>query len=362
MQVVTAFAPGRVELLGNHTDYNEGVVLSAAIHLGITAKGWRSDDGRIRLTSEGFEEGVDVAADAPFERTEEWSDYPLGVAHVLRSAGCAVGGFEAEFSSTLPEGAGLSSSAALEVATGVLATRLFGCSIKPLALAKLCRRAENECVGVNCGLLDQVSSIFGKRQHAIHLDCRSDAVETIPMPAGVELLIIHSGVRHALTGGEYNERRGQCYEAARLMGVPALRDVTSEQLEKVEMPAVVKRRARHIVGENERVEKAVELLRKGDVASFGILMTESHRSSIKNFENSTSELDVLVEIATSMSGVYGSRLTGGGFGGATVSLVQSASAELIGEAIVNEYQERTGRKTSAYRCHIGDGATAWKEG
>ncbi len=357
MQIASAFAPGRVELLGNHTDYNGGVVLSAAIDLGISAGGRLRPDGKILLTSEGIP-GVAAADIAALEPDHAWSDYPLGVARVLRDAGFPISGFEAGYSSTLPLGAGLSSSAALEVCTAVLLSRLFGFSASPLDLAKLCRKAENEFVGVNCGLLDQVSSIFGKKDHAVFLDCRGETVENIPLPAGIGLLVVHSGVKHALTGGEYNERREQCFEAARILGVPALRDATSAQLAAATMPEIVRSRALHITGENERVFEAVGHLRQGDAAAFGKLMTASHRSSMQNFGNSTAELDILVEIACAQEGVHGARLTGGGFGGAIVALADLSKIDAVAAAVESGYHARTGHAGKAYRCLIGDGALA----
>lgn len=355
MHFVPSFAPGRVELLGNHTDYNAGVVLSAALDFGISARGQRLEDGRITLASEGMTEKItaDIASRTP---GHDWADYPLGVAHILKEAGYPIEGFSAEFSSNLPLGAGLSSSAAIEVCTAFLLKKLFPFEATPLELAKLCRRAENEFVGVNCGLLDQVSSIFGKKGQAVFLDCRAETVENIPFPAGVALLIVHSGVKHALTGGEYNERREQCFEAARILGVPALRDATSEQLKAAAMPDLVRRRALHITGENERVFAAVEHLRNGDAVAFGRLMSASHRSSIENFENSTIELDALVEIACAQPGVHGARLTGGGFGGAIVALVKADAIETIAPAVEAEYLKKTGHKGTAYRCAISDGA------
>lgn len=355
MQSASSFAPGRVELLGNHTDYNGGVVLSAAIDLGISAQGRRRDDGKIVLTSEGISGVVEAPVDQ-LEASGSWADYPLGVARMLIDAGYPVSGFEAEFSSTLPPGAGLSSSAAIEVCTAVLLKKLFEFDIGRLDLAKLCRKAENEFVGVSCGLLDQVSSIFGKKDHAIFLDCRAETVENIAFPGGVALLIVNSGVKHALTGGEYNERRDQCFEAAKILGVPALRDTTSALLEAAKMPGLVKRRAAHIVGENERVFEALADLRAGNAAAFGKLMSASHRSSIENFENSTPELDALVEIACAQEGVFGARLTGGGFGGAIVALVEKARIETIAAAVETGYAERTGHQGAAYACQIGDGA------
>lgn len=355
MQSAFAFAPGRVELLGNHTDYNDGVVLSAALQLGISATGRQRPDGKIVLTTEGIS-GVVGAEVGHLKPNDSWADYPLGVAHVLKQAGYPIGGFEADYTSTLPLGAGLSSSAAIEVCTAQLLSRLFDFQIEPLELAKLCRKAENEFVGVSCGLLDQVSSVFGRDKHAIYLDCRAESVENIPFPTEAGILIVHSAVKHALTGGEYNERRDQCFEAAKILGVPALRDVTSEQLEAAEMPDLVKRRARHIVGENERVFEALYYLKRGDAPDFGRLMTASHQSSIHNFQNSTPELDALVEIATALPGVYGARLTGGGFGGAIVALVDLAQIDRVAAEILAAYKARTGHTGAAYPCTASNGA------
>jgi galactokinase len=357
MQTATSFAPGRVELLGNHTDYNGGVVLSAAINLGISARGRQRRDTKIVLTSEGIP-GVVTADMDKLRANDSWGDYPLGVAKIIKDAGHPAAGFEADFSSNLPLGAGLSSSAAIEVCMAVLLMRLFDFQVPPLDLARLCRKAENEFVGVSCGMLDQVSSIFGRKEHAIFLDCRAETVENVPFPPDVGLLIVHSGVKHALSGGEYNERRAQCFEAARILGVPALRDATSEQLATTNMPAIVKRRAAHIIGENERVFQALEHLKRCDTAAFGKLMCASHDSSIENFENSTPELDALVDITSGQDGVYGARLTGGGFGGAIVALVATSSIEKIAEAVEANYHEKTGHNGKAYRCLIGDGALA----
>jgi galactokinase len=355
MQSASSFAPGRVELLGNHTDYNGGVVLSAAIDLGISARGQARSDEKIRLTSEGLS-GVVNADLETLAPDDSWADYPLGVAKVLHDSGFPVAGFEANFSSTLPLGAGLSSSAAIEVSMAVLLTRLFNFQVPAIDLARLCRKAENEYVGVSCGLLDQVSSIFGKKDHAIFLDCRAETVETFPFPPGVGLLIVHSGVKHALSGGEYNERRDQCFEAAEILGVRALRDATSEQLAAAVMPSLIKRRAAHIIGENERVFQAVDHLKRHDALALGRLMRESHRSSMENFENSTLELDALVEISCAQKDVYGARLTGGGFGGAIVALVSLSAIDDIAKAVEAEYFERTGHNGKAYKCLIGDGA------
>lgn len=352
----TAFAPGRVELLGNHTDYNGGVVLAAALDMGITATGHATTDGSIRLRS-ASEPGVfELQPDVAPMPNATWADYPLGVYEALRRSGWPVAGFECDFQATLPVGAGLSSSAAIEVATALLLSRIFAFQLEPMELAVLCRRAENEFADVNCGLLDQVSSVFGKRDHAVFLDCRSNRVERIPLGHAAALLIIHSGVRHALTGGEYNERRAECFEAARLLGVSQLRDAGENELRAAQLPEILARRAAHIIGENQRVSEAVEALGKQNLKAFGKLMTASHQSSRVNFENSAPELDALVEIALECDGVFGSRLTGGGFGGATVTLVEAGRAETTGAAIAAAYHKRTGHTASVHVCRAGAGA------
>jgi galactokinase len=352
--VIESFAPGRVELLGNHTDYNGGVVLSCALELGVTASGESAGGERILLRSEGEEphETTDL------QRTGTWADYPLGVVHVFREAGLAVGGFEASYTSTLPIGAGLSSSAAIEVATAMLLCRLFSIHLEPMDLARLCRRAENAFVGVNCGLLDQATSVFGRRGEAVFLDCRDETVTTVPFPRGTGLLVINSGVKHALTGGEYNERREACFEAARLMGVAALRDADASSLERTPMPDRVRRRAAHVIGENARVLEGIEALRANNAPAFGRLMSASHQSSIANFENSTPELDLLVELAMAQPGIAGARLTGGGFGGAIVAIGREGALAAAGSAIAGCYHAQTGHVATPMVCHPGDGALA----
>ena len=346
-------------MLGNHTDYNDGFVLSAAINLGMTLRGIALAERKILLNDPGFGSSASVSLDhLDRDKLETWVRYPVGVVHAFQSEGFLIGGFQAEISSTLPLGAGLSSSAAFEVATAVLLKKLYNLTVAPFHMAKLCRRAENEFVGVNCGLLDQVSSVFGKKNHSIFLDCREEKVDNIPFPDHVELLITHSGVKHALVGGEYNELRAQCFEAAKRLGAKALRDVTSAQLEaaKAELPLLEYKRAAHIVGENERVLAGIGLLKDGNAVAFGELMFQSHESSRVNFENSTAELDALVAIAREEPGVLGSRLTGGGFGGATVSLIEKDAAATISANIARKYLERTGNTCQTHLCEIADGA------
>jgi len=265
-------------------------------------------------------------------------------------------GLGIEIASDLPVGAGLSSSAALEVATAFAAIDLANWSLPPMRIAQLCQKAENEFVGVKCGLLDQASSVFGEDNRAILLDFRSITAETYQLPVGVSLLLLNSGIPHALTGGEYNERREQCQAAAAALQVTALRDATTMQVLNSDLDPLVKRRALHITGENERVFAGREALLAGDADAFGKLMFASHESSRDNFENSTPNLDALVEIARSTNGIIGSRLTGGGFGGSTVSLIRSELAQEIIDSMQEKYLSATGAQCSAILTRPSQGA------
>ncbi|MBV9127625.1 MAG: galactokinase [Verrucomicrobia bacterium] len=361
MQSAHSRAPGRVELLGNHTDYNAGVILSAAINYAVTAAGERIDEPVVRLTSAAYPQTISVPLAGLARQTgaASWTNYPLGVVDCLQKEGFTLGGMQLRFASDLPEGAGLSSSAALEVATACLLKKLFALDLAdPMHLAKICRRAENEFAGVSCGLLDQVSSVFGKAGHAIFLDCRSEEVSNLPLPAAAALLVFQSGVPHRLAGGEYNERREQCFAAATALGVSALREISGPQLAatRAKLDSTVFRRAAHVVGENERVFAGIKCLQAGDVAGFGALMFASHESSRTNFENSTPELDTLVELARAIPGVFGSRLTGGGFGGATISLVEKNRAPEIAARLSADYTAASGHRGAPYICTSADGA------
>jgi galactokinase len=358
-----SFAPGRVELLGNHTDYNEGLVLSAAIHLGVTVRAGKDNSNRITVSSatNGRRTEIDIPS-IERQHTDSWANYPLGVIEMLRQAGFTLSGTTIDIESNLPLGAGLSSSAALEVATAFALRELYQLPLDRMQIAKLCQRAENEFVGVQCGLLDQASSVFGQAGKAILLDFRSVTAEPVALPSEVAILLLASGIPHALTGGEYNERRQQCARAAAILGVTALRETTTAAVQAAEMDPVVKRRALHITGEDERVSRGVTALRHGDPETFGQLMFESHRSSRDNFENSTPALDCLVEIAGQTSGVYGSRLTGGGFGGSTVSLVNRAQADEIRKSMVEQYFERMGIRSSSILTYPSQGALILAQG
>jgi galactokinase len=354
---VTAFAPGRVEILGNHTDYNLGFVISSAIHLGVTIKASRLASKILEISSRTNQRRVSVALDAIQPLSDDaWANYPIGVIKMLRDQGFQLGGMQITITSDLPLGAGLSSSAALEVATAMAANQLFALELEKMQLARLCQKAENEFVGVQSGLLDQASSVFGKKHRLILLDFLKISVESVPLPPKASLLLLNSGVPHELTGGEYNERRKQCMLAAKLMGVKSLRDANAQLVQRATLDDVIRRRALHIIGENDRVLRGVQALNLNELGKFGELMFASHASSRINFENSTSHLDALVEIASRTPGVYGSRLSGGGFGGSTVSLIETARAEDIIRTVSNEYQRVTGATCSSILTEPSEGA------
>lgn len=360
-RVARAFAPGRIEIIGNHTDYNHGFVLSCALPQGVEALATRADDGQIRLlfASDPQPAEISIPLSAPLRPTPgAWTNYPLGVFKLLAEAGIPLPPCRITFTSTLPAGAGLSSSAALEVATATALLALAGASIPLMDLARLCRRAENEFAGVNCGLLDQATSVCGRAGHLLLLDFHDETFSLLPFPPDHLFLVIPSGASHTLSGGEYNERRAQCFDAARILGVPFLRDATPAQVEgaasRLPQPALL--RARHVTGENARVLECAEALRAGDMTRFGQAMTASHESSRLNFQNSTPELDTLVQIATATPGILGARLTGGGFGGAIVALAQAPAASEAAKHITSEYLRRTGIRTTATPYAPADGA------
>jgi galactokinase len=353
---VSACAPGRVELFGNHTDYNEGVVLGAAINRVICVSGVKNDRF-IRLTSADFGEVEIRPAKLQPLQGRRWANYILGVADELRNLDVPIRGFTAHVSGDLPIGVGLSSSAAFELATALFLLKLFPARLEPLQIARACQRAEHRYVGVQSGLLDQVMSLFGRADHAVFFDCRSEEIRWVPFPAELALIIAESGKRRELAKGEYNLRREETHAAARALGTRALRDISSSELDRCsDLSALLRRRASHVIGENERVWRAVTLLEAGDGIGFGKLMNESHESSRQNFENSTPELDLLVSIAQDLPGVLGARLTGAGFGGATVTLCERPRAQQIAAELSRRYADAAGIVPRIFVSRIADGA------
>ncbi|BCX05718.1 MAG: galactokinase [Candidatus Roseilinea sp.] len=362
-----ARAPGRVNLIGEHTDYNDGFVLPMAIDRDVTIVGAPRDDRVVRLRSVNFGDEADFALERIAKAHDgAWSNYARGVADVLQQAGFTLRGFDGVIYGEVPIGSGLSSSAAIEMATLMAFTAAGANGPAPLALdgaqaARLAQRAENEFVGVNCGIMDQFISSLGKAGHALFIDCRSLAYALTPMPKGVTVLVVDTSAPRSLAASAYNERRAQCEQAAHALGVSALRDVSVETFERRrgELPDLIARRAAHVVYENQRVLDAVAALRANDVATFGRLMNQSHDSLRDWYAVSSTELDTVVDIARRVPGVYGARMTGAGFGGCAIALVSDAQAGALAQAIAREYPQRTGREPKVYACVASDGAS-WR--
>lgn len=332
------YAPGRAEWLGNHTDYNDGLVLGIGLEVGATVKARTITGRRLVLIAEdlGEECTCDLDALRPVGRAS-WANYAIGVAARFLARGANGAGVELSMRSTVPMGAGLSSSAALACATARALQQSWGTEFDAMELACLGQEAEHEFAGVRCGLLDQVTSLFAARDLAVFFDCRSLEVQRVPVPPEARFVIVQSGVKHALSDGAYNERRAECEEAARILGVAKLRETTTEMLDEAVAAGSLQeaplRRVRHVTGENTRVAAAVEALRAGDLAAVGQLMNESHESSRTLFENSCAELDFLASESRTIPGCLGARLTGGGFGGAVLALVRGGTEAAFVEAI-----------------------------
>ena len=356
-------APGRVNLIGEHTDYNSGFVMPVAIdrstRVSVAARG----DARLVVYSETAGDAMDAPLDVEaLQPRGHWSDYVFGVAKALLEAGFQLTGANLRVASDVPVGAGLSSSAALEVAVACALLNGTRQSIDRMTLARLCQRAENEFVGTRCGIMDQFIATHGRAGHAVMLDCRSLAFTPLPLPSSVRLVIANTMVKHSLATGEYNARRAECEAAVRqlatrLPGVRTLRDVSTADLHRhAEVLSDVElKRARHVVTENDRVTAAAERLAQGELEEFGALMAASHRSLRNHFEVSCPELDTMVEIAAACDGVYGTRMTGGGFGGCTVALVEADVTDRVVQTLLTRYEDRTGVVPEIYVCSAADG-------
>ncbi len=354
-------APGRVNLIGEHTDYNLGFVLPTALKMSCYIAGAEADDSRIRVFSEerNEERSWDVSEIADLAPSNHWSDYFAGVAQGLLRAGVPPQAGRFFVRSEVPEGSGLSSSAAFEVASALalLRGRFFG----HLKLALLCQRAEIDFVGNPCGIMDQYVSLFGEEHKALKLDCRSLTHEPVGIPDGVEIYAVNSMVKHELSGSAYRDRVDECATAADALSrvfpeVKTLRDATPAQLGQVKMPAVIARRARHVISEDLRVDLWMHAASRGDLPRMGELFVESHRSLQHDYEVSAAELDFLVDAAIGIEGVFGARMTGGGFGGCTVNLVRPDAAERFEREIQAAYQERFNIVPAVYRCVPSRGA------
>jgi galactokinase len=362
-----ARAPGRIEVIGNHTDYNGGTVLGAAIDrctwVGLARRG----DRVRRFGSEGRPGFVELPADATERRTggQSWVNYPLGVLVAMRASGVAVPeGFDYMAISNVPLGAGLSSSAAIELASCLVFLEAAGTSVPREELVAIGRRAENEFVGVPCGILDQGVSGFGRRDRLVYIDCRGPRFDTVPLPPGSNFWIFNTHTKHALIDGLYAARHEECMEAARVIGVPLLVDATPAMLAAAEtrLSRNAYKRAHHVIDEIARVGLAVAALRAGDLGALGKLLFASHRSSRTWFENSSTELDFLVDALEVEKGVYGARLTGGGFGGAAMALTSSAFGRESVDRISEAYLARFGSRPEIIHARTDDGATLVKAG
>ena len=357
-------APGRVNLIGEHTDHNEGFVMPAAINFSTWVTISPLDTRKLSIFSENFGEHVefDLNETNPAPR-KHWSDYVIGVAIVLERAGYHLRGAKLRIRGEVPLGSGLSSSAAIEVATACALAANSDLTIHRTDLAKLCRQAENEFVGARVGIMDQFVSCYGQAKKALLLDCRSLEFELLPLSDNASLVVCNTMVKHDLASGAYNERRAQCeagvrHLAAVLPNVSALRDVSLEQLKEYgqDLPDVIYRRCLHVISENARVLEAGEALKQDDLDGFGQLMYESHRSLRDDYEVSSPELDLMVELARSVSGVYGARMTGGGFGGCTVNLVAVEHIERFNRTVVEGYEKAMKLLPEIYVCDVANGA------
>ena len=361
-----AHAPGRLEFIGNHVDYNGGPVLGAAIDRGVQAAAARRSDRRVRVVSEHFEGVVETDLDrlAPREGAGAWSNYPLGVAWALGKNGCVFpAGFDLVLTSDLPAGAGLSSSAAVELATAVALGGVFGFDPGPGLLARWCRQAENDFVGVPCGILDQGCSAFGQAGRLVLIDCREEKFSTVPLPETVRFWVFNTGKKHALLDSLYATRRGECEAALAVLQkfypqAKCLADMTVAQVEAkaAALTAAQAQRVLHVTREIERVQRTTAALERGDLAEVGRLLVASHESSRRLFENSCAELDYLVDGLKGLPGVYGARLTGGGFGGAVMAMTTPEFKEETAAAVMAGYAGKFGHAPKIFDTRTGDGA------
>lgn len=359
---IVARAPGRIEFIGNHTDYNGGTVLGAAIDRGVWVAFAQRDDGLRNFASDqrGAVVSVQAATLEKLSGPQSWANYPLGVLAALPAFGLnAPAGFDYFAISDLPVGAGLSSSAAIELASAIAFVEATGGQPSRETLVKAARHAENNFVGVPCGILDQGVSGFGKADHLVFIDCRGPRFDTVPLPHEAHFWIFNTHTKHALVDGLYEARHRECMEAANSLGVPLLADATPSILAAGEknLTPVVAKRARHIIEEIGRVDATVNALRRGDLGSVGRLLTASHRSSQTLFENSTAELDFLVDTLIEETPVHGARLTGGGFGGAVMALTTREFGEPEARRVTAAYEKRFGAPPDSLHAQTGDGAS-----
>ena len=357
-------APGRVNLIGEHTDYNEGFVLPAAVDKMIAFAVKPNSVGRFRFFAFDLNESFETEADNIGVSQTAWANYLLGVVAQFRKAGLTVPAFDCVFGGNVPLGAGMSSSAAIEVGMAFAINSMFGLGVNRLTMTKFAQMAEHEYAGVNCGIMDQFASMHGKAGHVVRLDCRSLDFEYFPLDmTNYRLVLVNTGVKHSLASSEYNKRRAECEEGVRILqkyynGVRSLRDATEEMIDahRSEFGDVVYRRCSYIVEENERLLEGCKALADGDFAAFGQLMFGSHEGLSHKYEVSCAELDQLVAIARTVPGVLGSRMMGGGFGGCTITLVEKTKVADFEAAVKRNYKTPDGHEPIIYEVVIADGA------
>ena len=350
-------APGRVNLIGEHTDYNDGFVLPMAIDRAIWIALRPRPDRLVAAHSLDFDETAEFDLDR-LEKQSGWVEYPKGVAWSLQYAGYTLHGFDAVITGDVPIAAGLSSSAAWELAVARAFSVTSGFAWDAAKMALLAQRAENKWVGVNCGIMDQMISAAGQAKHALLIDCRSLETQTVPLPPNTVVIVLDTATRRGLVDSAYNERRTQCEAVAKFFGVTALRDVTLDQLneKREKLDRVAYRRALHVISENERTLQAAEVMKRGEASELGQLMELSHMSLRDDFEVSSRELNLMVECAERQAGCYGARMTGAGFGGCAVALVRKDAAEAFSAGVAAEYQAETSLKPNIYICTASNGA------
>ncbi len=351
-------SPGRVNLIGEHTDYNDGFVLPMAIDRAIWIALRARGDRRVVVHSVDFDQRAEFSVDDLSREGTGWIEYLKGTAWSLREAGYQLAGWEGALVGDVPVGAGLSSSAALEMATARAFAAVGQWQWEPAEMARLAQRAENQWVGVACGIMDQLVAGCGLEDHALLIDCRSLSVEPVPLPAGVAVVVLDTGTRRGLVDSAYNERRSQCAAAAEFFRVEALRDVGLELFQRAapDLDEVVRRRAFHVITENERTRHAAEAMRRGEVQALGVLMKQSHTSLRDDYEVSCETLNTMVESAADHPACYGARMTGAGFGGCAVALIDRAAADDFVQQTARAYHQRTGMEPAVYVCRATAGA------
>lgn len=351
-------APGRVNLIGEHTDYNDGFVLPMAIDRSFWMALSPREDSIVQVHSLDLDEFDAFDAAKPLHNRGGWGEYMRGIAWYLSKQGYQLTGWNGVTAGNIPIGAGLSSSAGVELATARAFCAVSGIEWLPVEMAKAAQRTEIEWVGVNCGIMDQLISAAGVAGHAVLIDCRSLVLEAVPLPAGTSIVILDTSTRRELVNSAYNERQKQCKEAAAFFGVTALRDVSWNDFNQrsAGMPMLIQKRAKHVISENERTLKAAEAMKAGDVNTMGILMNESHRSLSEDFEVSSEALNAIVVLAQSHPECYGARMTGAGFGGCGVALVKSEQVGDFSSFVIRKYHEQIKLDAKLYICRAADGA------